>query len=225
MNKKRLIAGFALSAATFVMIIAVNMLGNNTNVEINAAKEKNTALESVNVETIEKSVNKTNKLAVSLLDTNTEDALPVEVNADGNTSVIIERNTTVKTTKKKSKKTKKDKEKKHKNQKKITKKNQKLESGYVDGGTYKITGYCECASCCGKSTGITASGTRAKAGRTIAADTSVLPFGTKVVINGHTYTVEDRGGAINGNRIDLFFSSHVKALEWGVRYVKIYIKK
>ena len=63
MNKKRLIAGFALSAATFVMIIAVNMLGNNTNVEINAAKEKNTALESVNVETIEKSVNKTNKLA------------------------------------------------------------------------------------------------------------------------------------------------------------------
>ena len=86
-----------------------------------------------------------------------------------------------------------------------------------------ITGYCGCSSCCGKSDGVTASGTRATAGRTIAADISNLPFGTKVVIDGHTYTVEDVGGAIKGNHIDVYFSSHSKALQWGVRYCDVYV--
>lgn len=92
-------------------------------------------------------------------------------------------------------------------------------------GTYKITGYCGCSSCCGKTDGVTASGTQATAGRTIAADTTKLPFGTKVVIDGHTYTVEDRGGAIKGNKIDVYFSSHSKALQWGVRYCDVYVAK
>ena len=87
-------------------------------------------------------------------------------------------------------------------------------------GVYKITGYCSCAKCCGSATGRTASGTTATAGRTVAAS-SALPFGTDVVINGHTYTVEDRGGAIKGNRIDIFFSSHAQALAWGVRYLPV----
>lgn len=87
-------------------------------------------------------------------------------------------------------------------------------------GVYKITGYCSCAKCCGKTTGRTASGTTATAGRTIAAS-SALPFGTQVSINGHTYTVEDRGGAIKGNRIDIYFSSHSEALAWGVRYLPV----
>ncbi len=82
-------------------------------------------------------------------------------------------------------------------------------------GTFKITGYCSCAACCGKTTGITASGTRATAGRTIAADTSRFPFGTKLKFNGNTYTVEDRGGAIRGNRID-FISVHIVKLLPGV---------
>ena len=46
-------------------------------------------------------------------------------------------------------------------------------------------------------------------------------FGTKVVINGVTYTVEDRGGAIQGNRIDIYMNSHAEALAWGVRYVEV----
>lgn len=92
-------------------------------------------------------------------------------------------------------------------------------------GNYKITAYCACSACCGKSNGITASGTKATAGRTIAADTSVLPFGTQVVIDGHTYTVEDRGGAISGNKIDVFFNSHSEALNFGVRYCDVYVQK
>lgn len=87
-------------------------------------------------------------------------------------------------------------------------------------GVYKITGYCSCAKCCGSATGRTASGTTATAGRTVAAS-SALPFGTDVIINGHTYTVEDRGGAIKGNRIDIFFSSHSQALAWGVKYLPV----
>lgn len=87
-------------------------------------------------------------------------------------------------------------------------------------GRYKVTAYCSCARCCGKTNGITASGTRATAGRTVAAP-STFAFGTKLLINGKTYTVEDRGGAIQGNRIDIYMSSHSDALAWGVRYLDV----
>ena len=87
-------------------------------------------------------------------------------------------------------------------------------------GVYKVTAYCACAKCCGKTNGITASGTHATANRTIATP-STFAFGTKVVINGTTYTVEDRGGAIQGNRIDIYMNSHSEALAFGVRYLYV----
>ena len=90
----------------------------------------------------------------------------------------------------------------------------------IDGQTYKITAYCSCSKCCGKSTGRTASGTQATAGRTVAAS-SKFAFGTKLNIGGHIYTVEDRGGAINGNRIDIYVNSHSQALQWGVKYLPV----
>ena len=90
----------------------------------------------------------------------------------------------------------------------------------VNGQTYKITAYCSCSKCCGKSTGRTASGTKATAGRTVAAP-SKFAFGTKLNIGGHIYTVEDRGGAINGNKIDIYVSSHSQALQWGVKYLPV----
>ena len=85
---------------------------------------------------------------------------------------------------------------------------------------YKITAYCSCAKCCGKTTGRTASGTQATAGRTVAAPAK-FAFGTKLNIGGHIYTVEDRGGAIQGNRIDIYVSSHSAALQWGVKYLPV----
>ena len=88
------------------------------------------------------------------------------------------------------------------------------------GTTYKITAYCPCSKCCGKTNGMTASGTRATAGRTVAAS-SKFAFGTKLNIGGHIYTVEDRGGAINGNKIDIFVNTHSEALQWGVRYLPV----
>lgn len=90
----------------------------------------------------------------------------------------------------------------------------------INGETYKITAYCSCSKCCGKTTGRTASGTQAIAGRTVAAP-SKFAFGTKLNIGGHIYTVEDRGGAIKGNRIDIYVSSHSAALQWGVKYLPV----
>ena len=88
-------------------------------------------------------------------------------------------------------------------------------------GVYKLTAYCSCAKCCGKTDGITASGTHVTAGRTIAAP-KTFAFGTKIMINGHVYTVEDRGGAIQGNRIDIYFDTHEEALKFGVKNMEIF---
>lgn len=93
-------------------------------------------------------------------------------------------------------------------------------NGFAIGGEkviYTITAYCGCVKCCGKTDKITASGVMATEGITIAADTNILPFGTKVIIDGNVYTVQDRGGAIKGNRIDVYFESHQKALEHGIK--------
>ena len=88
---------------------------------------------------------------------------------------------------------------------------------------FKLTAYCACAKCCGKTDGITASGTKATQGRTIAVDPRVIPYGTKVIINGHTYVAEDCGGAIKENRIDVYFNSHSEALKFGVQYADVTI--
>lgn len=93
-----------------------------------------------------------------------------------------------------------------------------------NGQVFKVTAYCACAKCCGKTNGITAMGTRATAGRTVAAS-SQFAFGTKLNINGHVYTVEDRGGAIKGNKIDVYMNTHAEALAWGVKYLTVNVVK
>ena len=92
-------------------------------------------------------------------------------------------------------------------------------------GNYKLTYYCSCELCCDKETGITATGTPVIEGQTIAVDTSVIPYGTKVIINGHVFTAEDCGGAIKGNRIDIYVNDHNRALELGVDHADVYLVK
>ena len=212
--KKRKFFISALCLAVFFCAIVITSVGSkDTANEQKHTNEENIVLDSSKYTTILKSANTTDFLMKSQLDTvesNQEELLIIENND------IKKTQSTKLTTEKTSSKEANSDTKKAKSKKKTTKK-------YV--GTFKITGYCSCSSCCGKSNGITASGTKATAGRTIAADTSKYPFGTKLVINGHTYTVEDRGGAISGNRIDMYFSSHSEALQWGVRYCDVYIKK
>lgn len=92
-------------------------------------------------------------------------------------------------------------------------------------GKYVITAYCTCRVCCGVFSGgnRTASGTVPTSNHTIAVDTNVIPFGTKVVINGQVYVAEDRGGAIKGKRIDMFFMTHKEALRWGRRTMEVFL--
>lgn len=83
---------------------------------------------------------------------------------------------------------------------------------------FTVTAYCPCEKCCGAyANGYTATGAKATQGVTVAADPAVLPMGTELEIDGHTYTVQDTGGAIAGNRLDLYFDSHEDALRWGVQ--------
>ena len=95
-------------------------------------------------------------------------------------------------------------------------------------GEFKLTAYCPCAKCCGKTDGITATGTTATEGRTIAVDPRVIPYGSTVTIyfadgTSHTYTAEDCGGAIKENRIDVFFDSHGAARAFGVQSAMVYV--
>ena len=89
--------------------------------------------------------------------------------------------------------------------------------------TVTATAYCPCKKCCGKTDGITATGTHATAGRTIAVDPSVIPYGTEVIINGNTYVAADCGGAVNGNDIDIYFNTHEEALKFGRQLLTAYI--
>ncbi|MEI6564783.1 MAG: 3D domain-containing protein [bacterium] len=119
------------------------------------------------------------------------------------------------------------------------------------GGRYVVekrmltTGYCPCGECCSwhrnwlfrpvyssgplkgkrKDVGITASGVKARHG-TIAADISRYPFGTEMIIDGYGKgRVEDQGGAITGDHIDLYFPTHREAMDWGkrIKVVKVWM--
>ncbi len=88
-------------------------------------------------------------------------------------------------------------------------------------GEFKITHYCPCVKCCGKTDGITYTGTQATAGRTIGVDPDVIPLGSTVYIDGQAYVAEDTGGGIDGRHIDMFVDSHEEALSLGVKYAEV----
>lgn len=91
----------------------------------------------------------------------------------------------------------------------------------------QVTAYCACSKCCGPDAiGLTASGKDVSynSGRFVAADKQ-FAFGTNLIIPGYNdgkpVEVQDRGGAIKGNKLDVFFASHQDALEWGRRNIEV----
>jgi 3D (Asp-Asp-Asp) domain-containing protein len=104
----------------------------------------------------------------------------------------------------------------------------------------KTTAYCHCRKCCSykwflfipyqktgfasfrfKHVGKTSSGAMVRPG-TIAADTSIYPYGTVMYIPGYGYgRVDDTGGAIKGRHIDLYRPNHWFARHWGVQKKKV----
>ena len=81
----------------------------------------------------------------------------------------------------------------------------------------EVSFYCSCSQCCAGGSGITASGKHVQEG--MIACPSDIPFGTRILIDGVTYTCEDTGSYIkwiNGiMRVDIYTSSHQTALQKG----------
>lgn len=61
---------------------------------------------------------------------------------------------------------------------------------------------------------------------TIAVDPKVIPYGTKLFVQGYGFAIAaDTGTAIKGNKIDVYFNTYDQACDWGAKYVKVYILK
>lgn len=89
-------------------------------------------------------------------------------------------------------------------------------------GTFKLTAYCSCPSCCGIwSGGPTASGVMPQENHTVAM--AGVPFGTELIINNQVYTVEDRGTPYG--HVDIYMDDHNEALQFGVQYTEVYTKE
>lgn len=104
---------------------------------------------------------------------------------------------------------------------------ERVSRGFIEEPNYQIwdvTFYCNCYSCCGKTDGITASGTIATPWHTIAMSKE-YSMGTKLYLEDLdiTFIKEDIGGAITGNKIDVFVNTHEEALSMGRKQMKGYI--
>ena len=89
-------------------------------------------------------------------------------------------------------------------------------------GRHRITHYCSGRCCNGRNAGRTASGAPMVVGRTVATGRE-YPFGTKLLINGQIYTVEDRG--VPNGCVDILVGSHGEANRRGVFRSEIFVWK
>ena len=83
-------------------------------------------------------------------------------------------------------------------------------------GIFIVTAYCPNECCCGDyADGITASGHKIQKGDKFCATDPRITFHLKLDIEEYGIVqIEDRGGKIKGNKIDVFFWTHEEALEW-----------
>lgn len=103
-------------------------------------------------------------------------------------------------------------------------------------GEFRLTAYCSCEECCGvwaecrpvdedgNEIVIGDSGEVLEVGKSIAVDPEVIPYGTRVYIYGHEYIAQDCGGAIKGNRVDIYFENHEETVEFGIRYAEVFVE-
>lgn len=90
-------------------------------------------------------------------------------------------------------------------------------------GTFRTTGYCSCRRCSGKWGKRTSTGAIPRSGHTVAVDPRVIPYGTRLMINGVVYTAEDCGSGVNGKHIDIYYDSHMQALRHGLRSQEVFL--
>ena len=112
---------------------------------------------------------------------------------------------------------------------------EKEEPKLVSLGDFRLTAYCSCKKCCGywatvrpvdengKEIVYGSSGEVLTAGVSVAVDTSVIPYGSELLINGTKYIAHDTGSGINGNCIDVYHDDHKKAVEFGLQYAEVFL--
>lgn len=91
---------------------------------------------------------------------------------------------------------------------------------WENAGRYRMSHFCPCRKCNGSNAGRTASGAPMTVGRTVATGRE-FPFGTKLLINGVIYTVEDRG--VPNGCVDILVGSHSEAYQRGVFRSDIFV--
>ena len=101
-------------------------------------------------------------------------------------------------------------------------------------GIFTVTAYCSCEKCCGEWANnrpldengnpivYGASGEQLIADYSIAVDLDLIPYGETIYINDMPYVAHDKGSAIQGKKIDIYMSSHQKALEWGRQTMEVF---
>jgi 3D (Asp-Asp-Asp) domain-containing protein len=94
----------------------------------------------------------------------------------------------------------------------------------------RVTGYCQCRKCCGKhSDGYTANMHKIRWGDKFVAADKMFSFGREMIIpgynNGRPVQVKDRGRLIKGYRLDVYFDTHRRALQWGTKYLNVKVKR
>ncbi|MEG0688528.1 MAG: 3D domain-containing protein [Hungatella sp.] len=92
-------------------------------------------------------------------------------------------------------------------------------------GIFRTTAYCPCYLCSEGWGRHTSTGAMAVSQHTIAVDPRVIPYGSKVLIDGILYTAEDRGGGVKGNHIDIFFNTHGETRQHGTRNTEVFLVK
>ena len=98
---------------------------------------------------------------------------------------------------------------------------ERIPSGHWENaGRHRITHYDSGACCNGRNAGRTASGAPMTVGRTVATGRQ-YPFGTRLLINGTIYTVEDRG--VPNGCIDILVGSHAEANRRGLFHTNVFI--
>ena len=95
------------------------------------------------------------------------------------------------------------------------------EPAKTSGGPRKISAYCGCEACSGGHL-YTYSGAVPKEDHTISADLDQFPLGTKLLIDGIIYTVEDKGSGVVENHLDIYFDTHKEALDYGLQKAEVF---
>lgn len=99
----------------------------------------------------------------------------------------------------------------------------KHQSGGEFLGDFRLTFYCPCVVCSEQYGDNTSTGVKAVEGVTVAVDPKVIPYGTRLYIEGFgEFIAQDCGGAIKGNRIDIYVEDHDRANDLGVKYASVY---